>query len=97
MLIENRLIELTWQAVEGNFDEIIQLADAAGFETLQNHGQLNIKGQVNTAIYKGLDPVTMFISLAFAFLGTHWPSVCPTAIDKINKEWRLRIKKRKKG
>jgi len=71
--MEDRLVELTLKAVEGETDEIERLAQASGYPMRREDKVLYIKGQVNTAIPLGADPVTTFTCLCFAFLGPFWP------------------------
>lgn len=102
-MIEDRMIELTFQAWHGNYEEIIKLAEASGINIEYNERVLSFKGRgeypkysnVPTAIYSGLDPATIFICLGFAFFGMFWPNVMPGALEKLNKRWREEIKNKK--
>lgn len=43
------------------------------------------------------DPITLAVCTGFALFGPHWPSVCPTLLEKVNKHWKAEIKKAKEG
>jgi len=43
------------------------------------------------------DPITLAVCTGFALFGSHWASVCPTLLEKVNKLWKAEIKKTKGG
>ena len=43
------------------------------------------------------DPITLAVCTGFALFGPHWASVCPTLLEKVNKLWKMEIKKTKGG
>lgn len=103
-LIEERMVELAIKAWHGDYEEIIKLAEASGVP-VEFHGKtLRFGGRgkypnysnVPSAIYPGLDPITILVCLGFAFFGMYWPWVMPDAMKALNKRWREEMKKIKK-
>jgi len=100
-MIEERMVELALKAWRGDYEEIIKLAEASGVP-VEFHGKtLRFEGRgeypnysnVPTAIYPGLDPITILVCLGFAFFGMYWPWVMPNAMKILNKRWREEVKK----
>ena len=107
-IIEERIVDLAFQAWHGNYEEIIKLAKALDVPVEYNGKVLRLGGRgkypnysnVPSAIYPGLDPATILVCLGFAFFGMYWPWVIPNAMEALNKRWREEKKKsgsRKKG
>jgi len=99
--IEERMVDLAFQAWHGNYEEIIKLAKASGIPTEYNGKTLRFMGRgkypnytnVPTAIYPGLDPITILVCLGFAFFGMYWPGVMPNVMKSLHKRWKEEQKK----
>jgi len=80
---------------------------AALISWLEKLGCTDIARDGDTATLTGLtgmrtgfilgDPVTLAVCTGFALFGPHWASVCPTLLEKVNKLWKMEIKKAKGG
>ena len=72
---------------------------------LEKLGCTDITRDRNSATLTGLtgmrvgfivgDPATLAVCTGFALFGPHWPSVCPTLLEKVNRLWKAELKKRK--
>lgn len=89
---EDHLVKLAIHAWHGDFEEIVRLADACGFEPEWDGNTLHIHGLVRTALPKHADPVTAFVVLGFAFIGGMWAHACPNGLKKVNKIWKEEMK-----
>ena len=96
-LMEDRIVDLTFQIYHGDYSEFLKLLDASDIKYTKSGKTYNIAGQVRTAIYDGLDPATIFVSLGFTFFGAFWPDVIGDGMEKVNKRWREEVKKEKGG
>ena len=74
---------------------------------LEKLGCTDIKKDKSSATLTGLtgmragftlgDPVTLAVCTGFALFGPHWPSVCSTLLEKVNKLWKIELRKRKEA
>jgi len=100
-IVGERMVELALQAWKGDYDEIIKLAKAMDIPVEYNGKVLHLGGRgeypnysnVPTAIYKGLDPMTIFACLGLAFYGMFWTQIMGDATELLNKRWREEMKK----
>jgi len=100
-IVSERMVELAMQAWRGDYDEIIKLAKSMDIPVEYNGKVLHLGGRgeypnysnVPTAIYKGLDPMTIFSCLGFAFFGMFWPHIIGDATKLLNKRWKEEMKK----
>jgi len=100
MVSEGRIAEKVIQAHKSK-----DLAPLIGW--LERLGCTDITRDGGTATLTGLtgmragftlgDPVTLAVCTGFALFGPHWASVCPTLLEKVNKLWKMEIKKAKGG
>ena len=103
-MIGERMVELAMQAWKGNYDEIIKLAKSMDIPVKYDGKVLHLGGRgkypnysnVPTAIYKGLDPMTIFSCLGFAFYGMFWTQVIGDAMKLLNKRWKEEMKRGQK-
>lgn len=96
-MITNRLIDLTFQIRNGNFEELKTLADLSDILIREKNNVLYLNGKVNTAIYPEIDPVSIFVALGFAFFGLFWIYVMPDGLERLNKRWKVEIKEQKEN
>ena len=100
-IIGERMVELAMQAWKGNYNEIIKLAKLMDIPVEYDGKVLRFGGRgenpnysnVPTAIYKGLDPMTIFSCLGFAFFGMFWTDIIGDAMELLNKRWKEEMKK----
>ena len=56
-IIEDRIVELTFQIYHGDYSELVKLLDTSGIEYTKSGNTYNIDGRVRTAIYNGLESI----------------------------------------
>lgn len=94
-IMEDRIVELTFQIYHGDYSEFLKLLDASEIKYTKSGNTYNIEGRVRTAIYDGLDPATIFVCLGFVFFGEFWTAAVGDDMEKVNKRWREEVKKGK--
>ena len=94
-IMEDRIVDLTFQVYHCDYTELLKLLDASDIKYTKSGKTYNIAGQVRTAIYDGLDPTTIFVSLGFTFFGDFWTDVIGDGMEKVNKRWKEEVKKGK--
>ena len=100
-IVGERMVELAMQTWRGDYDEIIKLAKSMDIPIEYDGKVLRFGGRgeypnysnVPTAIYRGLDPMTIFACLGFAFFGMFWPYVMGDGAELLNKRWKEEAKK----
>ena len=95
-MIEDRLIDLTFQVRSGKYDEVIRVAQSRGYETEFENGVLYLRKDdfVTGVSHEAGDPTSTFVCLATAFFGPYWAILMPNALRKVDEQWK---KERKKG
>ena len=90
--LNHRMAELAWQAYHGDYNDIITLCDAMDIKADLDNNVLKLNGRVITVIYNGLDPITIFCCLGFAFFGEYWTYVCGDGMKELNKMWKEEVR-----
>ncbi len=96
MVPEGTIVEKIIEAQRNkNLDGLIAWLERLGCKDISRDG--------NTATLTGLtgmragfilgDPVTLAVCTGFALFGPHWVSLCPTLLEKVNKVWKMEMKK----
>ena len=96
-MIGHRMVDLAWQAYHSDYSNILTLCDAMEIKTEFQGNVLKLNGIIPTAIYNGLDPMTIFVCLGFAFFGYYWCDVCGENMKDLNKMWKEEIKSKKRS
>ena len=91
------MVDLAWEAYHGDYNDILTLCDAMDIKTEFQDNVLKLNGKIPTAIYNGLDPITIFVCLGFTFFGYYWTDVCGKSVKELNKMWREEIKSKKRS
>ena len=87
------LIKQTFAFLDGN--DISNWLEELGCKCEWKGNVLYIDGLIKTAIHRQLDPVNIYVCIAFALFGPYWPWVCGDGLKRINKIWKERLKKTK--
>lgn len=92
-MIATRLTEITWECIEGNYDSLAKIIRAGGgtFEVDESSGPVARTSQMTVGISRG-DPVSVFVSVAFALAGPLWVDIpeFAEAMKLIRREWSAR-------
>lgn len=98
-MIAARLAEITWKCAEGNYASLAKTVRASGgtFEVDKSSGPVARTSQMTVGISRG-DPISVFVSVAFALAGPLWVNIpeFAEAMKLIRREWSARTKAARK-
>ena len=83
-----------WDFLDGK--DISDWLRRIGVKCWWNNDVLEIQGKVRTAIYRDLDPVSCYTALAFGIFGAFWIFILKDDYEKLNKEWKEKVKGEKR-
>ena len=97
-----RLAELTWQVVDGDFAGLERLVTVCGgtWEEQEDGTRIARTGfGVTVGFGPGLDPVSAFVQVAMAVVGPYWVWVpdASEAMRLVNKQWGVQTKAAGRG
>jgi len=93
-MISETIVEKTFEFIDGK-DISDWLEKVGNCKCTWNGNNLHIQGSINTAIYRKLDPVSIYVCISMALFGVFWVWVCGDGLKLLNKEWRRRLKEKK--
>ncbi len=96
---EDRIVEMTFKFIDGNTEEFAEWLQKIG-ATIKRRSEDEIifdgPSGVGTGLFKGIDPINAAVCVAFAVAGVFWPFVFPNLLKKVEKEWKERLKQRRR-
>jgi len=95
-LIAETIVEKTFEFIDRK-DISDWLEKVGNCKYTWNGNNLYIQGNINTAIYRKLDPVSIYVCISMALFGVFWVWICGDGLKLLNKKWKEKLKMQKQN
>jgi hypothetical protein len=95
---EDRIIEMAFRFVDGDIKTVAEWLSGIGAKIeRRDERELIFRGPsgITTGLAEGIDPISAAVCIATAIAGLFWPFAFPSLLERVNAEWRRRMKTRK--